>query len=240
MIIYAVKFTYKLNKENVVTDTKTLCPIDGVKKRTIVLIDKTDTFTPLRATSIRTKIEKIKYNLEKYENIQIFTVGDISRNIRKPLINVCNPGEGKDANFLYQCPACIQNVWQNDFSEKVDIIVDNLATPEGSEKKQSPIFESIESISVTSLDSSIATKFYIFSDFIQNVSNFSQYTDPYPYNFEKFMQTEYGKKSKTELHQATIYMYVFKERFLRKELDFWNNWFYNSNGSVHPNWEPVP
>jgi len=178
-VILAAGFGYfYVIDTKILTDKTTLCPLSGPHAVTVVVIDRTDTLKVLQKERLRKILQEIKGATSKHELIEVYTVGPIIDELRRPVIAICNPGDPQEVNSLYSNPSQARRKWNEDFSKRLDGIVESLLLP--MESETSPIMESIQSISVSSFSDpnmkTIPRKLIIASDMLQHSPSNSHYS----------------------------------------------------------------
>lgn len=190
LIIFVGYFFYKNLTFVKLSEEDDGCPeIGGARGTTVILFDNTDKYEPVIEEDIRASLFEIKNNVKKYQKLEIYVITEDAKNI-DPKISICNPGnmvsDSKFA-FLNSNPKKIKDEWEEGFGNKVDKIIEELLL--GGTSDWSPIFEMIQAVNISSFKHSNEeyrneNKLYIFSDFIHNTPEFSQYSDKS--NFETF------------------------------------------------------
>ena len=79
-----IGFVY-LKQTRVVLDEVTLCPQQGPRALTVVLVDATDRLEAVQQLALRQHLEEIKDSVERYGALQIYAVGPIGEKAPVPL-----------------------------------------------------------------------------------------------------------------------------------------------------------
>jgi hypothetical protein len=218
-------------------DTATLCPRNGPIAKTVILVDKSETYTPLERESILGKLRDISSAIKRHEALELYVVDGIEQSVLRPLIFLCNPGRGKDVDPLIANPRRTEKFWQQRFFQKIEHAFNAVTGNSGARK--SPIMESIKSVAVTSFlsvqDPNIPKDLIIISDLVQYVPTYSQYKKPISY--ESFKASPYGSTSLTNLQDAKVEVLYLRRAALaeiqgKAHIKFWEKWFADSNGTL--------
>lgn len=208
------------------------CPLDGAHGTTVVLFDNTDAYLPIEEVDLRENLLKIKNSVPKYQKLAIYIITE-DPNVVTPVLERCNPGSMKDENkfaFLYKTPRIVQEKWEKHFGEDIDNIISKLL--KGGVSDWSPIFEMIRSVNVASLkhsrpDYSDNNRLFIFSDFIHNTPQFSQYQDKSSFDTFKANYPDYYDSIYSMLRNTYVKLFFVKRQsgHTREIMDFWKDYF---------------
>ena len=210
------------------------CPVNGgARGTTAVLFDNTDKYAPVIEVDIRANLNKIKDSVKKYQKLAIYVITEDANNIR-PIIELCNPGSMADESkfaFLYKTPRMIQERWENEFSNDIDNIIELLL--KGGTSDWSPIFEMIQAVNISSFKHSneeyrSENKLYIFSDFLHNTAEFSQYSDKSNFEIFKKNNKTYYEKVYSMLRDTYVKLFVVnrpQSESIESMNNFWKDFF---------------
>jgi hypothetical protein len=85
------------------TDPETLCRTDRpLGAHTFILIDSTDRLEPRHRRKLRAVVAQERARLRPYDRLSIATVRPDRPQEPRLLFSLCNPGDGRDANPLFQ------------------------------------------------------------------------------------------------------------------------------------------
>jgi hypothetical protein len=207
----------------------TLCPQAGIRSLTVVIVDTTDSITPLQRESLRNHFHRIKSGLEKYEALQLFSVDEVTDRVPPPLIEICNPGRGEDENDYTGNPALRAKRWEGAFSNRIDEVLNRLVSTET--RRESPIMETIQAAAVIAFQrhpETMAKKLVLVSDMLQNSPVLSQYREA-P-DFAKFGATTAFAGVAADLRGVGVeLLYLGREgkRELQngRHIEFWQAYF---------------
>lgn len=154
-------------------DQSTLCPKSGrIADVTAILLDMSDTLGDAQAIRVRNEFERFRRQVPRFGMIAVYALdGDATRLIR-PVLGLCNPGDGSDLNIWYQNPSLAKQKWEREFASKLDLELGKLL--EMSPTASSPILEGLQAVSVQTFDAprnqQAHKRLVIVSDLMQNVS----------------------------------------------------------------------
>ena len=214
----------------------TLCPVDGPKSLTAVMLDCSDKMNVFQSEIIKQRLINIKNQLDKFELIELYVIGDNTNSIIKPSISLCNPGNGEDINSAIGNPKMVRTKWEKSFSKKLELTINSILGIEPS--PISPIIETIRSISVLSFikddRNNIRRKLIIISDMVQNTDTLSQYNDNI--SFEDFHNSVDYLTTRSDLSNVDVIIYYLRRPNLiniqgKKHIEFWQKYF-SSLGAV--------
>lgn len=162
-----------------VIDEKTLCDttrkIDSV---VAILIDTTDQLSKASASHAEHYIDLLVSNLPSNSAIAVYEITDNTGGLIEPVISLCKPDDGSNANSIVSSPEIIRKNFQNKFSfplrEKLKIVMSN------NESNTTPLIESIQSAVVeTFLEHNGATskQIIVISDLLQHSDLYSFYRE---------------------------------------------------------------
>ncbi|MGO9547214.1 MAG: hypothetical protein ACLPPF_20770 [Rhodomicrobium sp.] len=122
-----------IKKNQVRTDPTTYCKLhEPLEEATIVIIDKTDPFSPAQQAIIREKLLQIKEGIAQYSRLSIHILWnekELAAGNRQLMFSLCNPGQRKDANRFYENPGMIQANYDKTFRIQFDNILAGLLQP---------------------------------------------------------------------------------------------------------------
>ena len=233
LIVFVAYFSYKIISFVELSEEDGCPEIGGARGTTVILFDNTDKYEPVIEEDIRANLFKIKNDVKKYQKLAIYVITEDAKNIKYE-IAICNPGSMADESkfaFLNSNPKKIKDAWEEKFSVQVDDIIDDLLV--GGTSDWSPIFEMIQAVNISSFKHSNEeyrneNKLYIFSDFIHNTPEFSQYSDKS--NFETFKKNyrNYYEKVYSMLRGTSVKLFVVNRQqseSIESMNNFWKDFF---------------
>lgn len=210
-------------------DNASMCPVQGPAGLIVLLVDTTDPLNAIQQADLKNQLERLKDGMPKYYAIEVYTVSEPKEGLLKPLgARVCNPGNGRDASELTSNPRLIKERWEQRFSLPLeDLFTRMLVVPPA---KESPIFESIQSVAVTAFgsvpDSTTHRTLVIVSDMLQNMPEYSQYREIGP--FQQFQHSAYYQRIKPDLRGVGVELYYIRRDQnvqVGKHMLFWQEYF---------------
>lgn len=216
-------------------DRRTLCPKEGARAHTVLLVDKTD---PLnfnqKQAFLRLLEELVDRRIAPGQLISVFVLGDDFRQGAKPLVEVCNPGaaEGRSALTanLVKLNAQFRERFREPLLKQADALIST--TP----AKASPLLEMVQLVSLNgfrkhAVDGS--RRLIIVSDMLHKTPQYSMYQGIA--DFDTFAATEYGRKMTAELPGVEVeihHVLHYPKLQTRRQLDFWNAFFSRSGARI--------
>jgi len=215
-------------------DPESLCP-DKTDAHTVIVLDKTDTFSKNQQRFILNFINQEKNKLETSEKFSIFTLTENTYMSPEPIFSKCNPGTGKTANKLYQNPRKMQSRFDSFFSKPLKENMNNMLLDNTGSK--SPIFEMIRELSLRDDFSNDVGKrtLIIVSDMMHHTSKFSHYKNRSSYEY--FSEKSYAYEVATSLNTVDVkIIYLLRDKlgYVQgpKHLSFWKDYFEDMGAEV--------
>jgi hypothetical protein len=150
----------------------TLCPKAGPRAVHALIFDRTDPVTPQQALQVEQYVNDLISTASAGQRFDLYTVEGDTERLLAPVLEVCSPGQGKDANELYQNPAKIQERFEKKFSEVFKGVVKGLL--QNSTRPSSPIIESMRAAAIESFgpfdQKAVPTELTVISDMVQHSS----------------------------------------------------------------------
>jgi hypothetical protein len=208
------------------------CPNEGPHGTVAVIFDNTDNNSEINKFDIQRSLNEIKNSIKKYQNLSIYVITNEYENI-SPKISICNPGSLEDAGkyaFINNNTKTIIKDWEEKFSSKIDILIEDLAN--GGVSDYSHIFEMIKNATIISLkyvpdEYKSDNKLIVFSDFMQNSSEFSHYNNNIDFASFKKNYSSYFDNIYVDLRGAAVEMYMIPRAKLQTDYlaEFWKEYF---------------
>lgn len=233
VIVIVVAITYTIDRAKKVEvaglDSQSLCAISEKYRHTIVLVDKTDPFSPTQRDVFLSKVRELKATLEQGERLSIYVLDDHNYRAPKPSLSMCNPGSGRTANPLYQNPRQMQQKFDRTFGRPLDQVAQEMIVT--TTQNSSPIIEMIYSISQLHDfgPNQPYRRLVIFSDLMQNTTEFSHF--PNMRSYSEFRRTDYARRLRADLrgdHVEVVYLlrpelYQIQQSTVHQ--NFWGDFF---------------
>lgn len=155
-------------------DPDTLCLAGEKPAHTVVVIDKTDLYTPEQTVLIRERILQARDRLDIGERLSLYEL-DQRGELEDTDFSLCNPGRGEQINPLYRNPTRVEARYQALFEDPLQDALADLVEPKNAPR--SPILEALADLA-TEPDFDPATPgrdIVLVSDMLQNSALFSVY-----------------------------------------------------------------
>lgn len=130
-------------------EAQTLCPKDGPDQVTVVLLDVTDPLNAAQRQGLQNEFIALRDRLPPHARLEVYTVGDTDGTLLTPVAALCNPGRGSDIDWLRGNPGRVEKRWREAFEVPLNAALE--AALQAPTAQRSPILESIQSVSLTSL-----------------------------------------------------------------------------------------
>ena len=220
---------FKLSTESAEINKKTNCRIDGVYDVNVIILDISDSLNTIQVIQVEKIFKKIMSNLTIGEQVQIYLINDEVQTKLKPILKLCNPGDGKNKNIYINNPTLLKKKWEKSFKQPLLKALENIK--EGTTSNTSPIIESIQVVNNIAFPfdkkDTLNYKITIISDMIQNSKNISFYKDTKAY-INKFSKTSNYYKVQTDLSNTELNIYIIRrEKSEHLQSRFYINFYIN-------------
>ncbi len=234
IIVSSLLFFYSKSKLDVL-DHETLCPISGPKGHYVLLIDKTEPLNQIQKNAFSVAVKNIVEN-ETPEGymLSIFVLGeDFTANV-KPIVELCNPGNGDNKSEFTSNLKKLKSQYQNKFIEPLIIVTEALLAEKPA--KNSPIFEMLQIVNINGFKKHNIQgehRLFIISDMLHNTEQYSMYKKDT--EFLSFSNTDYGRKAQAELVDVKVellYLINQPKYQTRRNTKFWEDYFKKSGAKI--------
>ena len=156
-------------------DSQTLCMVGEIPPHRVVVIDKTDLYSPRQAETISDLILAERGLLAVGERFSLYELNESGQLRNTNRFSLCNPGEGAQVNPLYRNPDRVQARYEALFSDPLDRALADLVTPK--DAPNSPIIEALARLTQDpSFDRTVPSRrIVLVSDMLQNSDIFTVY-----------------------------------------------------------------
>lgn len=156
-------------------DSQTLCLVGTVPPHRVVVIDKTDLYSPVQAEAIGHVILGERDALAVGERLSLYELNESGQLRNTNRFSLCNPGAGEQVNPLYRNPERVQARYNALFAEPLERALADLVTPK--DAPSSPIIEALARLGQDpAFDRTVpARRIVLVSDMLQNSDVFSVY-----------------------------------------------------------------
>ena len=236
-IIASIAVFIAMNR-SVEVDKETLCRVDGVYDRHVVILDMTDNYNTIQIQQIKHIIENIVENLAVTEQLQLFYINNTMPSELKAEFALCNPGDGAGKSEIYSNPKLFKKRWDKRFHRPLQAKMAELSGDYTS--NTSPILETIQAVNNIAFpyvrDEMQNYKITIISDMIQNSQNLSFFKSRLGV-LAHFVDAPGYIKVRTDLNNVDIDIVVVRrDRYeslqSRSYVDFWINVLSSMNAHV--------
>ena len=227
-----------------IIDEKTLCDttkkIDSV---VAILIDTTDQLSKPSARHAERYIDLLVSNLPSNSSIAVYEITDNTGGLIEPVISLCKPDDGSNADSMVSSPEIIRKNFQKKFNvplrNKLEMVMNN------KESNTTPLIESIQGAVVeTFLQHENATSKHIIviSDLLQHSNLYSFYREV-P-NFNNFVEKsrEIGKGF-VDLNGIQMHFLVVPSKVpvgsRNDVIRFWRDFMIKNNAAPGSTMEPL-
>jgi hypothetical protein len=216
------------SQKRTANDPKTLCPLDGPLGHNILLVDKTDPLNLAQKAAFDLLVtDLISHKTPPGYLLSIFVLGDDFVAQTKPLVELCNPGDGKGHNELTENIKQLNRMYKDRFLNRIFEQSTQLLSI--APAKESPILEMFQMVSLNAIQKHQVDgpkTLVILSDLLQNSRQLNMYKG-LP-NFSQFANTAYAQKTQINFKDVDIQIH-----YLRNSPDlqgenlslFWKEYF---------------
>lgn len=155
-------------------DPATLCLAGETPPHTVLVIDKTDLYTPVQAERIRGLVLSARDRLAIGQRLSLYEL-DARGELEDTEFSLCNPGRGEQINPLYRNPVRVEARYQALFEDPLQDALGDLVAPK--DAPASPIIEALARLAQEDgFDPATPGRdIVLVSDMLQNSSLFSVY-----------------------------------------------------------------
>jgi hypothetical protein len=215
-------------------DRASLCPVDGARSTTVVLLDSTDEIPDIGKREIRTVLLDMAETVPVYGLLELRLLDPRTPGGRL-IFAKCNPGDGAGLSEYTANPRMARKRWLEGFRQPLEESLDAGFRPVPG--KTSPIMETVQRIAVDRFSGRAAEdmpkSLVLVSDMLENEPDYSQYGGDLSYG--RYKASRAYKKLQTDLHGAEVTIY-YVQRVTAKPLNsvdhirFWAEWIRDNKG----------
>ncbi|NKJ34501.1 hypothetical protein [Rhizobium sp. SG570] len=217
---------------NVAVDQASLCPVDGPKAETAILLDVTDPISDTTALDLRNQFQKIVAEVPIGGAVDIYALTEKEGELIQTF-HGCNPGSGANVDEWTSNPRLAQARWEKGFQKPLADIAGKLNV--GESGMQSPIMAAIQKINLevfAGAPGGMPKRLFVASDMIEHTTAFSNYRDGASY--QKFLHSPANDRFRTSLDGVAVKILAFQRpnmKFSMEDLaNFWAQWIKDNNG----------
>lgn len=213
----------------------TLCPVDGPRSVTVVLLDTSDDIPDVGRRQLATYLGDLADGLPDYGLLELRLL-DPAVDGGRTVFSKCNPGNGANLSQLVANPAAVRRRWTETFQAPLRAALDQGMAPSASES--SPIMETIQRIAVERFDGrsveDVDKRLVVVSDMIEHGPAYSQYREGV--SFAAFSKSPASRAFATDLHGADVAIRLIQRASAKfdanAQVAFWQDWFDANGGRV--------
>lgn len=155
-------------------DPQTLCLAGEKPAHTVLVLDKTDLYTPEQAERIRLRILEARDRLAIGQRLSLYAL-DQRGELEETPFSLCNPGRGEQINPLYRNPSRVEMRYQALFEDPLQDALRDLVEPK--DAPASPIIEALARLAQEEAfdPATPGRDIVLVSDMLQNSALFSVY-----------------------------------------------------------------
>ena len=232
--IGSVVYVSVLGPKSPILSKDSLCPLDGPRGVTVVLIDASDDLPEIAKRQVTRLLLDIADSLPAYYQLELRTLDTVIPGGRI-LFSKCNPGDGADLSELTANPQLARRRWKDGFQTPIETSLKG--SLQSARATASPIMGTMQQIAVDRFTGRAADKqpksLIIVSDMIEHTPDYSQYAGDL--TFERFKRSKGYQKFRTDLQQADVTIH-YVQRQTQRSLNtadlirFWLEWVKDNNG----------
>jgi hypothetical protein len=217
-------------------DRSSLCPVDGPRSVTVVLLDSTDDIPEIAKRELKTVLVDMAETLPTYGLLEIRLL-DPKVAGGKSIFARCNPGDGSGLSEYTANPLLAKKRWMDGFRQPLDEALQTGFRPLPG--KTSPIMETVQRIAVERFTGraveGIPKALVLISDMLEHEPDYSQYAGDLSYR--RYKASRAYQKFRTDLYGADVMIYYI-QRLSGKPINsvdhiqFWAEWIRDNNGRL--------
>jgi hypothetical protein len=215
-------------------DRASLCPVDGPRSITVVLLDSTDDIPDIGKHEIRTVLTDMAEAVPVYGLLELRLL-DPKLPGGRQIFAKCNPGDGADLSEYTANPRLAKKRWLEGFRGPLENALESGFQPLPG--KTSPIMETVQRIAVDRFTGRAAEdapkSLVVVSDMLENAPDYSQYAGDLTYG--RFKSSRAYKRLQTDLHGAEVSIYYIQRASAKPfnsadHIRFWADWIRDNKG----------
>jgi hypothetical protein len=217
-------------------DAATLCPANGPKGHVVLLVDKSDPLTFTQRKDFEVVFRNvIATAVPRGHLLSVYALTDDFKSTAEPLIELCNPGDGRDLGKFDGNPDMQRDDYREKYEAPLLAVRQMLVTDVPG--KASPILEMVQMAGITGFGRRAVSgprRLIVVSDFIQNTPDLPMYKVGVP-AYDAFRATPYGRKVAADLKDVKVELRMLLNRQdLQNEklLKFWQAYVDDAGGRV--------
>jgi hypothetical protein len=227
-------YVYLTTPRPPVLDRASLCPVDGARSMTVVLLDSTDEIPDIGKHEIKTVLLDMAETVPVNGLLELRLLDPKTPGGRQ-IFAKCNPGDGAGLSEYTANPRLARKRWLEGFRGPLEESLEAGFRP--TPGKTSPIMATVQRIAVDRFSgraaADIPKSLVLVSDMLENEPDYSQYASDLSYG--RYKASRAYKKLQTDLHGAEVTIYYI-QRVTAKPISsvdhirFWADWVRDNKG----------
>jgi hypothetical protein len=213
---------------------ETLCPVDGERSLTVVLLDTTDDIAEITQQEISTFLIDIAETLPEFGRLELRLVSPQVA-AGELVFDKCNPGDGSNLSEWAANPELARRRWLEEFRLPLDAALERAR--QSGEAETSPIIDTIQNIAASRFlgrrAEALPKHLMVISDMIENTPAYTQYGGDVSY--DRYRETDAYSRQHTDLAGARVTIRYMRRLGLPidsgEHIQFWIDWV-DDNGGV--------
>lgn len=234
-IVVGYLFLRTKAESQVALDKASLCPVDGPRSVTAVLLDVTDPISDATSLDLRNEFQEVVAKIPVGGLLQVYALTEDEGRLSQTFSG-CNPGSGDTVDEWTSNPRLAQNRWEQGFQKPLQQLSGKLS--EAASGRQSPIMAGIQRINLEAFGlpayRDLPKTLIVASDMIEHTSAFSMYSAGA--SFSRFESSEARNRFRTPLDGINVRVLEFQRpsmKFSAEDLaGFWNQWVGSNAGTM--------
>ena len=235
----ALAYFYVSTPARPMLDSQSLCPVNGRRGVTVVLVDTSDDLPETTQREVLGELDDLITTLPPLHRLDI-RVLDMAGGRSRSLFSKCNPGDGAGLSEWTDNPRIARLRWIEDFRKPAaEAVKHSIAAAKAT---NSPIMAAIQDIAIDQFSSAasqnVGKTLYVISDMIEHTRDYSQYPRAGDLSFQRYKQSPAYLKYRTDLHGATVIIrYVTRQTNGQplvdgtRHIEFWKAWIEDNRGT---------
>jgi hypothetical protein len=225
-------------------DRMSFCPLKEIESVTAIVIDNTDVLSPIQKRSLETQLRAVVEKVPRHGKLELYAIESTKAGTVAPRFSMCSPGRKEEVSEWTENPERTAKQWREKFQEPALSTISGLL--QSPKRDSSPIMETIQSVSLTSLsDLAVSHRaqrsLIVASDMLEFGADLNMYKGV-P-NAEEFMRSDAFRKLKGNLRGVEVSILLFRRAsaaHIQNDnfIQFWGT-FFDKQGVVDVVTSPV-
>lgn len=228
---------YFLTPQRPTLDASNLCPVDGPRGTTVVLVDTSDELPETTKRQVLGLVDDYITSLPEFYRLDI-RILDIKGTRSRTLFSKCNPGDGIGLSEWTSNPRIARLRWIETFRVPAKEAIDKGIKAESA--NISPIMAAIQDIALDQFSSAAAQvidkRLIVISDMIEYTRDYSQYPSAGDLSYQRFKRSPAYLKFRTDLHGAKVTIDYVQRTSVKINNEahalFWEEWIKDNRGRI--------